>query len=140
MDYDKVVQLELPAEHKYLNIVSACIGAMMERIENVSQPEITTYNIQLAVQEACTNIVRHAYKGQSGGRIEVTMTLEDKQRFIIDLADAGKSFVLPKDIDINLNEPNIHGYGLFLMHQLLDEVDYKSDQNNNYWHLVKNLQ
>ncbi|MCB0210148.1 MAG: ATP-binding protein [Anaerolineae bacterium] len=137
---DKVIQLELPAEHKYLNVVSACIAAMLERVETVSEHEIITYNIQLAVQEACTNIVRHAYKGQSGGRIEVTITLEGKQRFVIDLADAGNSFIFSKDIDIDLNEPQIHGYGLFLMHQLLDEVDYKSDQHNNYWRLVKNLQ
>lgn len=140
MNDDKVIELNIPAEAKYLNVVSACIAAILERVEYLSDPEVVTYNIQLAVQEACTNIVLHAYKGQSGGRIEVTMRLGDKQRFIINLVDYGVSFASPQNSNPNLDKPQIHGYGLFLIHQLLDEVDYKYDQNRNHWQLVKNLQ
>ena len=141
MVQDNIIQLNLPANFKHLNVLSACIASVLERVENLREKEALVYNIQLAVQEACTNIVRHAYAQKQEGRIKATITLEDSpQRFIIDLIDTGTPFVRAKDRCPNLDEPQIHGYGLFLMRQLLDEVNYISDQRNNHWHLVKVLQ
>ena len=63
-----VICLELPGTAKYLNVLTACIGEMLGRVEGLVEADQTIYNIQLAVHEGCTNIVDHAY-GAAGGRI-----------------------------------------------------------------------
>ena len=135
-----VIQLELPANHKYLNILSACLSALLERVEGLVEPTMLIYSVQLALQEACANIVDHAYSGQTGGRIEVTFTIEPfPRRLTIDLHDTGQPFEPEAVPAPDLDEVQVHGYGLFLMRTLLDEATYQSLPGHNYWHLVKNL-
>ncbi len=49
------VALELPAAHRFLNIASACIEALVERLADVPDREMVSYTIQLAVQETCAH-------------------------------------------------------------------------------------
>lgn len=133
------VRLELPAIHKYLNVIGSCIHAMLEREQSLPGRDSLFYNIELAVHEACTNIVEHAYAGVSG-RIEIAFTLiEEPKQFIIELRDRGQSFNLAAIQAPNLEQPQTSGYGLFLVHQLMDEVTYYPEPGNNRWRLVKNL-
>ncbi|MEM7030844.1 MAG: ATP-binding protein [Chloroflexota bacterium] len=135
-----IVKLDLPANHKYLNILGVCITALVERVEGLDDPQITAYNLDLAVHEACTNIVRHAYANEADGRIEVTLTLErHPSKLILDLYDTGQSFDPEKSKKPSLDKPQVHGYGLFLMEELLDNVIYNSHSGRNHWRLVKHL-
>lgn len=134
-----VIHLELPAEHKYLNVLGACIGAMLDRADNIPDVESLKYNIELAVHETCTNIVEHAYNGKNG-RINISLSIHKKtNRLIIELQDTGTPFDLAKIQEPDLEAPQIHGYGLFITRQLLDEVNYQSTPGTNQWRLVKNL-
>lgn len=134
-----VIHLELPAEHKYLNVLGACIGAMLDRADNIPDVESLKYNMELAVHETCTNIVEHAYNGKNG-RINISLSIYKKPgRFIVELRDTGSPFDLTKIQEPDLEAPQIHGYGLFITRQLLDEVDYQSNVGANQWRLVKNL-
>ncbi len=138
MDID-VIRLELPAEHKYLNVIGACIGAMLDRAEHLSDRETLKYNMELAVHETCTNIVEHAYAGRNG-RINIILSMQKTpNQFIIELQDTGNPFDLTQIQEPNLDAPQIHGYGLFITRQLLDEVKYNSNAGTNHWKLVKNL-
>ena len=136
----EVIQMEFPAQDKYLNVLGASIGAMLQRVEGGEPPEGQIYGIELAVQETCTNIVRHAYAEQNEGRIKVTLTFEKpSRRFIVDVRDTGRSFN-PSTIPApSLGKPQVHGYGLFLMDKLMDEVTYCPEAGGNHWRLVKNL-
>jgi len=84
--------------------------------------------IALAVSEACTNIVRHAYAGQPEARIILTAT-DDDQWLTLHLRDFGRKFdpsaYRPPDLDV-LHEG---GYGLFLIRQVMDEVRYITDHD-----------
>jgi serine/threonine-protein kinase RsbW len=133
-----IVRLDIPATHRYLNVVGACLTAILERLEGLAEPEATTYNIVLAVHEICTNVVTHAYAGQSAGRIEITLALtEAPRRLTVELRDAGRPFQ-PADIPTpNLQQPQEHGYGLFLAQTLMDEVFYEANPKGNYWRLTK---
>jgi len=139
MPTDDVIHLDLPATHKYLNLLGACIGEMLSRLDDVADVESTIYNLQLAVQECCANIVDHAYDG-TDGRIYATLNLIDEpRRLVIELHDNGHTFepeLVPQPV---LGEPQVRGYGLFLMRQLLDEVDYLPQPGDNCWRLVKQL-
>lgn len=131
------VRLEIPATHKYLNVIGSCIHAMLDREQGLAERDSLFYNIELAVHEACTNIVEHAYAGISG-RIELTFTLfEEPRQFIVELRDRGQSFNLADVATPNLEQPQTSGYGLFLVHQLMDEVTYHPEPGNNRWRLVK---
>lgn len=135
-----VIRLELPAEHKYLNLLSVCISALIERIDDLADAETVAYNLDLAVHEACTNIVRHAYRDRPAGKIEAVLTLEEAPtRFILDLYDTGQPFDPTTIPDPCLDKPHVHGYGLFLMKELLDDVHYRSLADKNHWRLVMNL-
>ena len=142
MDEDatrNVIKLDLPATYKYLNVLGAVLTALMERVEGIEERNIVTYNLELALHETCTNIVEHAYGGETG-RINIVLTLEEQpRRLIVDLRDSGASFNLEQAPNPNLNQAQENGYGLFLMHQLVDEVTYIPQQGNNHWRLVKDL-
>jgi serine/threonine-protein kinase RsbW len=142
-----VICLELPAEHRYLSIVSACLAALLEQVDDIAEREPVTYNLQLAIQEACTNIVDHAYAGQAGGRIAVEISLStsastsagSSRRLTVDLYDSGQPFDESQTATPSFDEPQIHGYGLFLMRELTDGVQYERVEDRNHWQLLKKL-
>jgi serine/threonine-protein kinase RsbW len=139
MSQSDTFKLDLPANLRYLNLVGACIGAILERTEGVHDADSLRYSIELAVQETCTNVVEHAYAGQDG-RIQVEFTLSHApRRLTVDVRDKGKPFDPGSVPPPPLDEVQYRGYGLFLMQELMDEIDYHSDAGGNHWHMVKNL-
>jgi serine/threonine-protein kinase RsbW len=139
MNEDQIC-LELPASYKYLNVVGACISAILERVDGLEAPNVVAYNLQLAIHEACTNIIAHAYADCPVGRIKVSLSLSrNPQQLLIELQDTGCSFDIENVPDPNLEEGQVHGYGIFLMRKLLDEVVYHPQPGNNRWHLAKKL-
>lgn len=140
MNETDTIHLDLPASHKYLNVLSGCIAEMLARAGELAQPDELLYNVQLAVHEICTNIVEHAYSHANRGRIKITLTLSAHPRqFIVDLYDTGRCFDPAGVPSPDLDEGQIHGYGLYLVRQLMDTVTYDPQSSNNRWQLVKNL-
>jgi serine/threonine-protein kinase RsbW len=136
-----IISLDLPADHRYLNIASACIVALMERIDDVPDHDMVCYSIQLAVQETCANIVDHAYKDMPNGRISIEWTLmKTPPRLATDIYDTGRAFDPTLVHEPDLDNAQVRGYGLFLMNQLMDAVIYERQPDRNHWHLAKNLQ
>jgi serine/threonine-protein kinase RsbW len=139
MQASEVVRLELPANARYLNVLGVCIGEMLSRVDGMSDPQQTIYNIQLAVHEGCTNIVDHAYV-DDGGRIAVNLMLGwSPPQIIVELHDNGRSFDPTSIPDPNFDEPQVRGYGLYLMRQIMDEVAYDPQPGHNCWRMVKYL-
>lgn len=78
-----LVELDLPASYRYLNVLGECIDAMLP------DDSETANALQLAAHETCTNIIDHAYAG-SIGRIEATLTLDPTHRtFLVETRDFG---------------------------------------------------
>ena len=132
-------RFEIPATFKYLNVVSNSLTAILEQVDDLPERANLTYNIVLAVHEVCTNIVEHAYAG-NGGKIKIDVCLDEQSRSLrVDLYDTGQPFDLTEVAPPNLDEAPVRGYGLFLVQELMDEVTYKSGQENNHWRLTKHL-
>jgi serine/threonine-protein kinase RsbW len=91
------------------------------------------YEVQTAVDEACTNIINYAYAGK-GGMITITCELHDSD-FVVTISDNGKQFdpikVPPPDLESGLNERKIGGLGIYFMKKLMDDVSYSFDKNGN---------
>ena len=90
--------------------------------------EKATYAVQLAVDEACSNIIEHAYGGEGKGEIALTCNLTGEGLEVV-LSDWGDDFdpkAVPKlDIAAPLEETGDRGAGVFLMRKLMDEVRYE---------------
>lgn len=90
--------------------------------------EEEVYAVQLAVDEACTNIIEHAYHGEGVGDIECTCDVERDGLKVV-LLDRAESFVpevMPEpDINAPLEEVKPRGLGVFLMRKMMDDVQYE---------------
>jgi len=99
--------------------------------------------IVLAVDEACTNIIKHAYKYSPVGDINISVRLE-QSKFIISIIDEGGHFnpdIIPEpDIREYHKKRKAGGLGMYLMKKLMDEVKYTNlNENRNQVILVKYL-
>ena len=99
--------------------------------------------IVLAVDEACTNIIKHAYKFSPIGDIFISIKLENS-KFIIAIVDEGGHFnpnTIPEpDLKEYHKKRKVGGLGMYLMKKLMDEVEYTSlNENRNQVTLVKYL-
>lgn len=100
------------------------------------------YDVQLAVDEACTNIITHGYQDLNPGSIILDLEIES-DRLTISLTDFGHSFeptsAPTPDIHAPLEERQVGGYGLFLIQQSMDEIDYRVTEDGNTMILIKYL-
>jgi len=89
----------------------------------------TVENIMLAVDEACTNIIKHAYRSLPDGEIIIKIEYNE-DKFTVVIIDYGKSFdpgSVPKpDLRKYYNERRVGGLGMYLMKTLMDDVKYTS--------------
>jgi len=139
MNSANAIMLDIPAGLAHVHILSRCARALLENITNLEEREINLYNLELAIQEISVNIVKHAY-AQMDGRIRMCLTLEEQPlRLIITLYDTGKSFDPSQIPQPQLGELQEHGFGLFLVQQLMDEVEYNHSPTGNRWKLIKNI-
>jgi serine/threonine-protein kinase RsbW len=92
-----------------------------------------TYSIQLATDEACSNIIEHAYKGFPQGMIEISCEAHAGQITVV-IHDHGKEFDLSKvrkpNLGRELSEREVGGLGVFLMHKLMDEIHFSSSKKS----------
>ena len=123
----KKFHLKLPIETANLEIVREFVARIAQ---NMGFSEENIHRIELAVDEASTNVIRHAYKNSKTNQeflsVEVT-THED--RLEIDVIDAGKGFdptqVKTPEMDVYLKKMKRGGLGLYLIKTLMDKVEYK---------------
>ena len=104
-----------------------------EATNSVSLDEKSVFNIQLAVEEACTNIINYAYP-DGNGDIEI-ICVSTTEKFVITLIDDGIPFdptgALKPDTEACLEKRNIGGLGIHLIRNLMDEVMYKREGERN---------
>jgi serine/threonine-protein kinase RsbW len=99
------------------------------------------YAVQVAVDEACTNIIEHAYGGEGRGEVECTCRIEDECLTVI-LRDHGQPFdpdsVAEPDVGAPLEDRSRSGLGVYLMRRLMDEVSFElSPDSGNILTMVK---
>jgi serine/threonine-protein kinase RsbW len=103
-------------------------------------PEQAVEAFKLAVDEACTNVIKHAYKGNDAHQIDVAVIV-DNDRFTVRIQDKGESFH-PEEYE----EPNIFqfakrgqkgGFGVHIMRRLMDHVEYRKRGKVNEVRLTK---
>ena len=119
------INLKIDARLENLSVIADFISATMKQL-GVEQG---IFEVQMAVDEACTNIIKYAYSGKEG-IINIYCELQDNY-FSVTIMDTGRSFdpntVLPPDIQTGLDKRQVGGLGIYLMRKLMDEVSYSFD-------------
>lgn len=114
--------------------------ADIARKSNLTQRQ--SDDVQMAVDEAVTNVMEHAYEGQTDGVIFIKCRVDAKE-FFVEIRDTGKAFDVKKLKKPNtkspLSERSIGGLGVFFMKKLMDKVEFKHDQAGNITRMTKKL-
>jgi serine/threonine-protein kinase RsbW len=123
--------VQFATKFEYLDEIREFVGAIA-REGGFSDKDV--YNIQLATDEAASNIIEHAYEKISDGVLELSCGMRDDLMTIV-LIDHGESFdpseiPLP-DLKADLSARKIGGLGIFLMRKLMDDVHYEVKPNNS---------
>jgi serine/threonine-protein kinase RsbW len=115
-----------PANFESLATVREFVGTAAREM---GMDDSEVYAVQLAVDEACSNIIEHAYGGQNRGEIECTCEASD-EALTVTLRDHGQPFdpakVALPDLSLGLDERPVGGLGLLLMRHLMDEVHFEA--------------
>ena len=131
--------LRIPSETQNLELIREFVSGVASKVGFDSE-EIN--KIELAVDEACTNVIEHAYKGKKGD-IDIAIKV-DYQKFTVIVTDRGDAFrfrdVEMPDMNEYLAELRVGGLGIYLMKTLMDEVEYHSEPGvKNEVRMVKYL-
>jgi serine/threonine-protein kinase RsbW len=128
-----------PARFEFLDEIREFV-ADVAREGGFTEKEI--YSLQLAADEAASNIIEHAYAGISGADIDITCDMHG-DTLTITMWDTGKSFnpskVKQPNLKADLSDRQIGGLGMYLMRKLMDEVRYESSSEGNLLTMTKRM-
>ncbi len=122
----------------------ATIHAFVEQVgQDQDLDDQTLYTLHTVVGEACTNVIEHAYAGQ-GGPMEITLETQD-DCVRVTIRDWGTTFDPAKvpipDVTAPLERRPLGGLGVYLLHQMMDDVQYHfSAKDGNTLCMVKRTQ
>jgi serine/threonine-protein kinase RsbW len=101
----------------------------------------TSYDIKLAVDEACMNIIEHGYAGMDPGSIIVSLQY-GARKLVVRITDFGRPFEPSEPPEPDL-EATLHGerggFGLYFIYRSVDSVTYQATGSGNTLTLVKTL-
>jgi len=113
-----------PARHDHLRAISAFV---MDAIKDSPFDDRQRYAIDLAIDEACANVIDHAYGGNDLGEIRIFLDLNERGVRII-IQDDGEPFepdcVAEPDLTSPLETRCERGLGVYLIREIMDEAVY----------------
>ena len=133
-------QVKLSFSSNPRNVNFACIS-IKNFLSSKNIPSTINHEIELSVAEAVNNIIKHAYKGNTGKLIEVDVSKNDRYVEVV-FVDSG----MPRE---NLEKPTLNfdpddidnlpegGFGLYLIDTMMDENEYYSQNGKNILRLKK---
>jgi len=135
------------SKQKYKITVAATTGRLAEVRNFVAKnaqkcgfSKAQTSDVRLAVDEAFTNIIEHAYSKDKTQKIELELECNGKS-LRVSLYDTGKSFnekdYQKPDIKKRMKQKKRGGVGVYLIKQLMDEVNYNRHADFNEIRMIK---
>jgi serine/threonine-protein kinase RsbW len=150
------VLMEYPLSRLRLTINSdlrdvVFVGLMVNRFcEYLRMDPVASGEVEICAVEAVTNAIRHAYRNQSGNEVSITLTVRN-QRLELEVVDTGLA-MSPATRDrltlgsnvLEFNPRDVEtvpegGMGLQIIHEVMDEVSYRSEGEVNSLQLIRLL-
>jgi len=132
------LQIALPAETASLLTIRRFVEAACSQ---AGLDDEASYDIKLAVDEACMNIVEHGYAGLDPGSIVVSLQY-GARKLVVRITDFGHPFEPsePPEPDPEaalVGKPG--GFGIYFIYRSVDSVSYEATGSGNTLTLVKDL-
>lgn len=116
------IELMIPAQPDYVSVARLCLAGIGARL---ALPLETIEELKVALAEACTNAIQHAYpKGGEQNSIRILFSLEG-EALVIRVEDQGLGFE-PKRVLVPPQPDQERGFGIYLIKALADEVEVQS--------------
>lgn len=141
------LSIHTPGHGSYLTYIRTLVGDLARK---VGFPDDDVAKVEMSVDEACSNVVKHAYSPKKKWiwqhrHPEIRLDMQVKaDKMIIEIHDHGQQFDFasykPDAIPDRLTDMKTNGYGIAIMREFMDEVTYSSsDATGNTLRLVKYL-
>jgi serine/threonine-protein kinase RsbW len=112
------VRLTIPARPEYITLGRLALTAIAG-LRPLSDE--TLHDLKLALTEACTNSVRHAYQDEGPGSVDIVYELH-RDRLAVEVGDAGAGFD-PGPAPTDADELEEGGLGIAIIRAVTDEVE-----------------
>ena len=112
-----VINLTIPAKAEYITLGRLALTALARARDF---PEETLADLKLALTEACSNSVRHAY-GPDDGIVELLYELWP-DRLIVEVSDEGSGFEPPSELE-EMGDFGEGGLGIAIIREIVDELE-----------------
>ena len=121
------IVLQTPGEMHYLHRIRDFITGIAEE-SGINEHDLD--NIELAVDEACANVIEHGYEPDAQDK-DLTIRMEiDSDKLVLTIIDQGKQFDprLKKQTELKelIDMKRDGGLGISLIKQTMDEIDYRT--------------
>ena len=118
----QAIRLTIPAKPEYITLGRLALTGIA-RLRAEQLPQEVLGDLKLALTEACTNSVRHAYP-DGGGTVQITYELH-ADRLVVEVADEGEGFEPPQDASSRLDGDELSegGLGIAIIEALADEFE-----------------
>jgi serine/threonine-protein kinase RsbW len=113
----RVVRLTIPAKPEYITLCRLALAGISHYRR---LPDETLHDLKLALTEACTNSVRHAYEDGGEGHVDVVYELAG-DGISIEVSDTGEGFDVDESADVE--EMSESGLGIAIIRSLADELE-----------------
>jgi anti-sigma regulatory factor (Ser/Thr protein kinase) len=121
---ERTFQLHVPSSTENLSMIREFVGRVGERA-GMDSAELT--KLELAVDEACANVIEHAYGSDHTHEVTVKATV-DCEAVQIEIVDTGRCFdpsaIEQVNLDQLISQRKSGGLGMRLIRSLMDEVQY----------------
>jgi serine/threonine-protein kinase RsbW len=135
MTESRTIELYIPSELGLEKIAIASAAAIAKRI-GFSQDRLE--DLKTAVAEACINAIEHGNSMDVETKVLVVLKAEP-QKVQVNVIDNGDK-PIPSSVPDRAQRKDFRGMGMFLIHQLVDEVTIKSEPGRNELQMVINLE
>ena len=133
-------QITRSAELESLSILREFIEKACKQHKRID--DHICYDLKLAVDEACTNIITHGYAGMNPGSIILSLEMAPN-KVVVTITDFGHPFepseASASDVEAGLEDLPIGGFGLFFIYQTMDEINYETTEDGNHLTFIKQL-
>ena len=136
---ERTFSLHVPSSTENLVMIREFVTSIGEQ---AGLPPAEIMKLETAVDEACSNVIEHAYGSDVTKEVSVRATLDD-QILEITVTDTGIGFdpstVEQKGLDKLMRGRKSGGLGMLLMRKFMDTVDYSISSDRNEQRMVKRL-
>lgn len=126
------VTLHLPCRYSYLRMIRQSVLDICAR---AGLSEFKTAQLEMAVDEACANVIEHSYGGEASAAahpnhpgIRINL-MQCKDRIVVEIFDRGKGFDFDNqrsiDPDEYIKDGRQRGLGMYIIRKFVDDVSYE---------------